>query len=132
MGKNFIPRLKNVAGGKTLTNRADVKPKKPKPETVAQKNQATKKAEEVVSKTNHTQRDSVTNEVSATPTYGGDMSSTRETNKVNVDTTAKDAVVKNTRADTGSTTKTGVKTTLTPIDDVEDDSDADHTEEHKD
>ena len=60
------------------------------------------------------------------------MSSTRETNKVNVDTTAKDAVVKNTRADTGSTTKTGVKTTLTPIDDVEDDSDADHTEEHKD
>lgn len=132
LGKNFIPRLKNVAGGKTLTNRADVKPKMPKPETVAQKNQATKKAEEVVSKTNHTQRDSVTNEVSATPTYGGDMSSTRETNKVNVDTTAKDAVVKNTRADTGSTTKTGVKTTLTPIDDVEDDSDADHTEEHKD
>lgn len=53
-GKNFIPRLKNVAVGNTLTNHADVKPQKPKAEAAARATHATKKAEIVLNKTNRT------------------------------------------------------------------------------
>ena len=135
-GKNFIPRLKNVAVGKTLTNRADVKPKKPKEETVAQATQAARKADDAVNKTTEFTRDSDTGGTPTNPAHsadeggtdGGDMTSTRE-NDVTVDTSATDAAGKNKGADTGST---GGHTTLTPIDDGEDGDNADNSEEHKD
>ena len=119
-----------------MTNRADVKPKKPKSETVAQVNQATKKAEEAVSKTNKSKRTSDSSggdlPPNNPPADGGDMSSTRETDKVKIDKSAAEKAGKNTGADTGSVRETGGGTTLTPIDDEEDDSDADNSEEHKD
>lgn len=140
-GKNFIPRLKNVAVGKTLTNRADVKPKKPKTETAAQANQAANKAEEVVNKTNDAQSNSDTSGGNIPPNTppasndnsdGGDMSSTRETDKVDVDTSATNTAGKDTGADIGPTRETSGKTTLTPIDDGEDGNNEDNSEEHKD
>lgn len=136
-GKNFIPRLKNVAVGKTLTNRADVKPKTPKAETAAQASQATKKAEEVVSKTSRNENTSGGDIPPNNPpadndnSGGGDMTSTRDSD-VSVDTSATGAAGKNKGADTGSTRESSGRTTLTPIDDEEDDGNADNTEEHKD
>ncbi len=138
-GKNFIPRLKNVAVGKTLTNRADVKLKKPKAETAAQTAQATKKAEEVVSKTDRTTETSGGDLPHKTPptdggdnSGGGNMSSTREKDAVDVDTSAIDAASVNKGADTGSKREAGGKTTLMPIDDGEDGNNEDNSEEHKD
>ena len=136
-GKNFIPRLKNVAVGKTLTNRADVKPKTPKAETAAQASQATKKAEEVVSKTSRNENTGGGDVPPNNPpagsdnSGGGDMSSTREADAVDVDTSAANTEVKK-GADTGSTRESSGKTTLTPIDDEEDGDNADNSEEHKD
>lgn len=45
-GKNFVPRLRNVVKGDTLINRAEVKPKKSKTDTVAEATDKAKKAEE--------------------------------------------------------------------------------------
>ena len=140
-GKNFVPRLKNVAVGNTLTNRADIKPKKPKAETTAQANQAAKKAEEVVNKTNDAQRNNDTSGGNIPPNTppsgndnsgGGDMSSTRETGKADVDTSAVNTTGKNTEADIGSMRETSGRTTLTPIDNGEDGNNEDNSEENKD
>ena len=45
-GKNFVPRLKNVVAGKSLVNRAEIKPKVGKMETEAKATTEAKKAEE--------------------------------------------------------------------------------------
>lgn len=88
-GKNFIPRLRNVATGDTLTNRAEVKPKKAKAGQAAQvnqrANQATKRAEETADeKTSSTREDdTATENTDALPktddeTASSDTTSTRE------------------------------------------------------
>lgn len=102
-GKNFIPRLKNVAVGKTLVNRADVKPKKPKEERVAQATDAAKKVEDTVQKEEDKE--------------STDTSSTRTTDSTSSDTSPTED------------TEVSGSTTLTP---KEGEEDADHSEEHKD
>lgn len=102
-GKNFVPRLRNVAKGDTLTNRAEVKPKKSKGEKATQANQnqratqAAKKAEEAVDKnTSSTIDDGIANMNTGNLTEANnemassDMNLTRGTEIVTVDSSATD------------------------------------------
>ncbi len=61
-GKNFVPRLRNVATGTTLTSRAEVKPKKEKSknEIAATAATETKKAEEKATSDTSSKRDTET------------------------------------------------------------------------
>lgn len=47
-GKNFIPRLRNIVTGTTLTNRAEIKPKKAPEATVIKTEETGKKAAETI------------------------------------------------------------------------------------
>ena len=106
-GKNFVPRLRNVATGDTLTNRAEVKPKKPKGEKQTQANQsqranqAAKKAEEVADTNTSSTREADTagtntgnstegNTDANTDTASSDTTSTRGNETVTVDSSATD------------------------------------------
>lgn len=56
-GKNFVPRLRNVVTGTTLTNRAEIFPKKSPSETTAEATEKGKKVAETVTSDTSSDRD---------------------------------------------------------------------------
>lgn len=161
-GKNFVPRLRNIATGDTLTNRAEVKPKKPKGEKSTQANQsqranqAAKKAEEAVDKNTSSTRETDTastntgnsqeaNTDTNNDTASSDTTSTRGNETVTVDSSATNGA-SGSNAGGGNTNggNAGGDNTSTPTDSTREtesgrttlrpleDDDENNSEEHKD
>ena len=135
-GKNFVPRLRNVATGSTLTNRAEVKPKKPKTENATQDKQNIKKAEEMANKITNSTREIDNTNMSlgsstemGTGTASTDTSSTRGAEAVRVDTSiVTNNIGTGAIANTGSTRETEAgKTSLKP----KGEENENNTKEHK-
>lgn len=84
-GKNFVPRLRNVATGSTFTSRAEVKPKKSREDKSANTTQNARKAEDMAKKItsstidvdNANQSSNLSTDL-GTNTQSTDMSSTRD------------------------------------------------------
>ncbi len=105
-GKNFGPRLRNVATGSTLTNKAEVKPKKPIAEKTAQEKQNMNKAENLANKIINSGSEAENTKLGisselGTLTLSTDTSSTRATE------TASTEKLSVTNVGTGAITNTG-------------------------
>lgn len=130
-GKNFVPRLRNVATGSTLTNRAEVKPKKSREDKKDMTTKNAKKAEELATKITSSTRDddnanTSLDRSSDMGTANADTSSTRsaETVAPSVKNTSTGTI----KTNTGSTrdTESG-KITLKP----KGEENENNSEEHK-